>query len=76
MTEGVGSMQALMLKQNISFTLTVTFEPLGSFLYCLTNLCIRICFITPHSAQISASKFQTLGQIPLKICSVWKSHSV
>ena len=30
MTEGVGSMQALILKQNISFTLTVTFEPLGS----------------------------------------------
>ena len=30
MTEGVGSMQALILKQNIFFTLTVTFEPLGS----------------------------------------------
>ena len=30
MTEGVGSMQALILEQNISFTLAVTFEPLGS----------------------------------------------
>ena len=30
MTEGVGSMQALILEQNIFFTLTVTFEPLGS----------------------------------------------
>ena len=30
MTEGVGSMQALILKQNISFTLTVPFEPIGS----------------------------------------------
>ena len=28
--------------------------------------------ITPLSAQISASKFQNLSQIPLKICGVWK----
>ena len=32
--------------------------------------------LTPLSAQISASKFQNLSQIPLKICGVWKNRGV
>ena len=35
-----------------------------------------IFFIRPLYAQISASKFQNLSQIPLKICSVWKNRCV
>ena len=52
MTEGVGSMQALILKQSISFTLTVTFEPLGSstfytvltFFFVFFCICNKIIF--------------------------------
>ena len=45
MTEGVGSMQALILKQNISFTLTVLFEPiaLGPQLFILFHHFFCIC---------------------------------
>ena len=32
--------------------------------------------ITPLSAQISASKFQNLSQILLKVCGVWKNRGV
>ena len=39
----------------------------------LTNLVLGI---TPLSAQIIASKFQNLCQIPLKICGVWKNLGV
>ena len=36
----------------------------------------KIKSITPLSAQISASKFQNLSQIPLKIRGVWKNRGV
>ena len=37
-----------------------------------TEVTQKIKDISPLSAQISASKFQNLSQIPLKICGVWK----
>ena len=38
-----------------------------------------ICIVfgtTPLSAKISASKFQNLSQIPLKIFGIWKNRGV
>ena len=52
MTEGVGSMQALILKQSISFTLTVTFEPLGSSTF-YTVLPMFFVFVTKSYFGIS-----------------------
>ena len=44
MTEGVGSMQALILKQNISFTLTVPFEPIFILFHQFFCICNKIAF--------------------------------
>ena len=52
MTEGVGSMQALILEQNISFTLAVTFEPLGSSTF-YTVPTIFFVFVTKSYFGIS-----------------------
>ena len=37
---------------------------------------LRILKVTPLTTQISASKFQNLSQIPLKIRGVWKNRGV
>ena len=36
----------------------------------------RMIFLTPLSAQITASKFQNLSQIPLKNRGVWLKHAL
>ena len=37
---------------------------------------MMLLYITPLSAQISASKFPNFSQIPLKICGVWNNRGV